>query len=107
MLITAALVDKSTPVGFAVPITASFLSMTEAISIFENISKLGFLVPTKLLSIHPNANGQAIVDSNDIFVRYKKTFAQQGENIQAKLTAGRVSIADSSRVENLNLIYSE
>lgn len=60
-----------------------------------------------LIGIKPNANGQALVDSNDIFVRYKKTFAQQGENIQAKLSAGRASIADSSRIENLNLIYSE
>lgn len=49
MILTAALLDKELPIAMAVPVMSSFLTVTEAISIFENISKLGFPVPTKLV----------------------------------------------------------
>lgn len=49
MLAAAALVDKSLPFKFALPIMISFLSLTEMISILENVAILGWPVPTKLV----------------------------------------------------------
>lgn len=54
LLGTGALLDKLTESGLpihALSITASFLAITEAISILENISSLGFAVPGWLLNV--------------------------------------------------------
>lgn len=51
MIIVGRLVDKHAPIGFAAPIMDSFLVGTEAFSILENISKLGFPVPQKLIKL--------------------------------------------------------
>jgi len=50
MLLVASIVDKFIPLNIAFKMLQSFLVITEAISIFENIGKLGFPVPTVLLS---------------------------------------------------------
>lgn len=50
MILVAKLVDKNIPLDFASSMLKSFLVITEAISIFENIGRLGFPVPTSLLS---------------------------------------------------------
>ena len=50
MLATARLVDKQLPVHIASPIIDAFLSTTEAVSIFENLAKLGFPVPIILIN---------------------------------------------------------
>lgn len=50
MLIVARIVDKSVLIPFASTIMDSFLVVTEAISILENISKLGFMVPQVIIS---------------------------------------------------------
>jgi toxin secretion/phage lysis holin len=49
MLTVGRIVDKHAPIQFAAPIMDSFLVMTEALSILENLAKLGFPVPTKLM----------------------------------------------------------
>ncbi len=53
MIVVGRIVDKHAPLGIAIaaPIMDSFLVMTEAFSILENFSKLGFPVPIKLLKI--------------------------------------------------------
>lgn len=51
MLIVGRLVDKHCPVAVSSSIMDSFLVITESISILENLGKLGFPVPTKLLNI--------------------------------------------------------
>ncbi len=43
-------IDKSFPIAWALPIMNTFIVCTEAKSIFENFGKLGFPVPTLLLS---------------------------------------------------------
>lgn len=43
-------VDKGLPVNLAAPIMDAFLVTTEAVSILENFSKLGYPVPTFLIS---------------------------------------------------------
>lgn len=50
LIATAALVDKTLPMGFASVIMITFLAATEAISIMENMQALGFAVPTLLVS---------------------------------------------------------
>lgn len=49
LMATASLVDKTMPIKMAIPLTYSFLAVTEAISIMENLSLLGYPVPSKLL----------------------------------------------------------
>lgn len=51
LIITGRLVDKVVPVGFASSIIESFLVVTEALSIIENLSWLGFPVPIQLVRI--------------------------------------------------------
>jgi len=51
LIIVGRLVDNVVPVKFAATIMESFLAITEALSILENIGKLGFPVPTKLIKI--------------------------------------------------------
>jgi len=50
MLIVSRLVDKSLPLKIASPIMDAFLVTTEAVSILENLSKLGYPVPTFLVN---------------------------------------------------------
>lgn len=50
LIATAALVDKTLPMGFASVIMITFLAATEAISIMENMRALGFAVPMLLVS---------------------------------------------------------
>jgi len=49
LLVTGILVDRVMPVPFASVIMTTFLAATEAISVMENLSYLGFPVPTALL----------------------------------------------------------
>ena len=56
LLATAALIDKSLPVHFSLTLMGSFLAITEAISILENIAILGFPVPTKLVKVLKDYN---------------------------------------------------
>lgn len=58
LIATAALVDKTLPVGFASAIMITFLAATEAISIMENMQALGFSVPTVLVSRLKTLKGQ-------------------------------------------------
>lgn len=51
MIVVSRIVDKHVPIAFAAPIMDSFLVMTEALSILENLSKCGFPVPTKLVKL--------------------------------------------------------
>lgn len=51
MIIVGRIVDKHAPINFAATIMEGFLVGTEAFSILENVSKLGFPVPTKLLKL--------------------------------------------------------
>jgi toxin secretion/phage lysis holin len=65
LLATGALLDKLVLIeGIirALTVTAVFLSITEAISILENISGMGFLIPKKLLNLLKFAQGS----DNDI-----------------------------------------
>ena len=48
---TGALVDKSLPIAFALTMMWSFIAITEALSIIENIAQLGFPVPTLLVKM--------------------------------------------------------
>jgi len=50
LMTTAALVDKALPINFSMAIMCSFLAVTEGLSIMENVSILGFPVPSKLIS---------------------------------------------------------
>lgn len=50
MLLVGRLVDKNIPLPIAAPILDAFLVTTEAVSILENFSKLGFPVPTILVN---------------------------------------------------------
>jgi toxin secretion/phage lysis holin len=50
MMMVSRLVDKTLPLAFASPIMDSFLVTTEAFSILENFSKLGYPVPTILVN---------------------------------------------------------
>jgi toxin secretion/phage lysis holin len=53
LLATSALLDKVLPVTnyvSALSVFVAFLSLTEALSVLENISSLGYGVPTKILS---------------------------------------------------------
>ncbi len=67
LLTTASLVDKNIPIAFALSMMATFLALTEAISILENVAKLGFPVPHRMISIlkqfseekQANGSGQA------------------------------------------------
>lgn len=49
MIIISRLVDKTLPITIASPVMDAFLVTTEAVSILENLSKLGFPVPTFLI----------------------------------------------------------
>ena len=49
LMATAGLVDKVMPIPFASVIMDTFLAATEAISIMENLSALGFAVPVHLI----------------------------------------------------------
>lgn len=49
LMATAGLVDRALPAKFAMSIMYAFLAVTEGISILENLSVLGYPVPTKLL----------------------------------------------------------
>ncbi len=51
MIMTGRLVDSVVPVAFASSIVESFLAMTEALSILENVAKLGMPIPMKLIRI--------------------------------------------------------
>lgn len=51
MIVTGRLVDKVMPIAFAASIVETFLSATEAISIMENLGKMGAPIPNKLLNI--------------------------------------------------------
>jgi len=51
LILTGRLVDKVVPVGFASSIIESFLVVTEALSIIENLNYLGFPVPIQLVKI--------------------------------------------------------
>ncbi len=51
MIITGRIVDKVVPLTFASTIIESFLVITEGLSILENLNKLGFPIPNKLLNI--------------------------------------------------------
>ena len=51
LIATGRLVDMCVPIPFASPIMESFLVITEALSIMENISQLGFPVPLKLVKV--------------------------------------------------------
>jgi len=51
LIIVARIVDKHTPIDVASSIMQAFLIGTEAFSILENINKLGFPVPTKLVKL--------------------------------------------------------
>jgi len=48
---TGALVDKALPIAFALTMMWSFIAITEALSILENVSQLGFPVPTILVKM--------------------------------------------------------
>jgi len=50
MLIVSRMVDKTLPITAASSIMDAFIVCTEAISILENISKLGYPVPTFLVT---------------------------------------------------------
>lgn len=58
MMATCSLVDKAVPYPFAIPIMTAFLSITEAISVFENIALMGFPVPNRLLKMLRDYNQQ-------------------------------------------------
>ena len=49
MLIVSRMVDKTMPIQFASSIMDTFIVCTEAVSILENIHKLGYPVPTFLV----------------------------------------------------------
>lgn len=49
-LIVSRICDKHLPVHITAPVIDAFLVTTETISIFENFAKLGFPVPTFLIS---------------------------------------------------------
>lgn len=49
LLTTGACVDKTTPFPFALVTMATYLSITEAISIIENLGAMGYPVPTVLV----------------------------------------------------------
>lgn len=49
LLTTAACVDKTTPVPFALVTMATYLSITEALSIVENLGAMGYPVPAVLV----------------------------------------------------------
>ena len=51
MIGLAGILDREIPGEYAMPVMKSFILVTEAISILENISALGWPVPTKLVSI--------------------------------------------------------
>lgn len=51
LIITGRLVDKIVPVNFASSIIESFLVVTEALSVIENLNHLGFPVPIQLVNI--------------------------------------------------------
>jgi len=51
LILTGRLVDKSVPIPFAATIIESFLVITEALSIMENLSQMGFPVPIKLVKL--------------------------------------------------------
>lgn len=57
LLATASLVDKVMPMGIALPIMSTFLSVTEGISVIENIGAMGYSVPTHLLQKWRNIRG--------------------------------------------------
>lgn len=54
LLATGAALDKITPLSDIISgltLTATFLTLTEALSILENVAALGFAVPLKLVSL--------------------------------------------------------
>lgn len=66
LLATGALLDKLVPLGTlisALSIIAVFLSITESLSILENIAGLGFEIPKKLVNLLKFAQGSdSIID---------------------------------------------
>lgn len=48
-ILVSRLVDKHIPLPFAAPMIDAFIVTTEAYSIFENFSKMGFAAPTVLI----------------------------------------------------------
>lgn len=51
MLVVGRIVDKHLPIAMAAPIMDAFIVATEGLSILENISTLGFPVPTAIISL--------------------------------------------------------
>lgn len=51
LMATASLVDKVVPIAFALPVMVTFLSVTEGISVMENVGAMGFSVPSHLLKL--------------------------------------------------------
>lgn len=51
MLVVGRIVDKHLPIGMAAPIMDAFIVATEGLSILENISLLGFPVPTSIVKM--------------------------------------------------------
>ncbi len=62
LIVTGRLVDKVLPYQFAAPVMESFLAITEAISIMENLSRCGFAVPVSLIKRLANARGDRQID---------------------------------------------
>lgn len=54
LMATASLVDKVLPIQFGAAIMYSFLAVTEAISILENVTILGWPVPSRLINMLRN-----------------------------------------------------
>ena len=49
LMATGSIVDKTMPIEFSITIMGTFLAITESISVLENVAKLGFPVPTRLV----------------------------------------------------------
>jgi toxin secretion/phage lysis holin len=60
LIVTGRLVDKVIPIQFAAPLMESFLAITEALSIMENLKVCGFAVPTKLIDRLEDVRGKDI-----------------------------------------------
>jgi toxin secretion/phage lysis holin len=50
LMATASLVDKAMPISFASSVMVTFLAATEALSVMENLARLGFPVPSFLVN---------------------------------------------------------
>lgn len=61
LLATGSLVDQVLPIRIGASIMGSFLAMTEAISVLENVAIIGFPVPNRLLKFLKDYNERVVV----------------------------------------------